>query len=311
MRIILNPMARRGAGRRQRGRIERELERRGVDFDLVQTEGPGHAAELACAAAVAGVLHVVAAGGDGTAHEVINGLVQSAVSGVALGLLPIGTGNDFIKTLPGIRTRADAFAALAAGRSVPVDVGVARWDGRSEHFLNAMGTGIDVEVVRGLRRTQFLPGGVSYVSALIRALARYRPLDIELVVDGRTIRQRIMNLAVCNGTSIGGSFLICPDARPDDGLFDICIIDEMPVLRNARMVPRVLTGTHPGRRGVTMLRAASVQLRRTEPRPLAFQLDGELREAPDGAAGVHIEFAAARMNVIRGPVTVTDAARKD
>jgi diacylglycerol kinase (ATP) len=300
MRIILNPMARHGTGRRIRGAIERELDRRRLPFDLVQTEGPLHARELARDAAESGVGRIVAAGGDGTVHEVANGILDACVNGVTMGVLPIGTGNDFVKMVPGTETRAAAFAALAGGRTGTVDIGCVRWADRSEYFTNAMGTGIDVEVVRQMRRSRVLPGSVIYLSALIRALARYRPPAVELVADGRTIRQRIMNLAVCNGVSIGGSFRICPDARADDGLLDICLIREMSLLRNARMVPRVLTGTHVGHDGVTMLRGASIQLRLEEDRPLLFQLDGELREAADGAAGIRIEILPARLHVIRG-----------
>jgi diacylglycerol kinase (ATP) len=300
MRIILNPMARHGAGRRIRHAIERELDRRGVHYDLVQTEGPGHARELAGDAARAGIRRIVAAGGDGTVHDVANGILAAAVDGATLGVLPIGTGNDFVKVLPGTATRPAAFAALSAGRTIRVDVGRASWDDQVEYFTNAMGTGIDVEVVRQLRRSRYLPGGATYVAALIRALVRYRPMAVALEIDGRTVRRRIMNLAVCNGTSIGGSFRICPDARADDGLFDVCLVDEMPVLRNALMVPRVLTGTHVGRHGVTMDRGAAVHLTLVQGGPLLFQLDGELREAPDGAAGIRIDLLPLRLNVISG-----------
>jgi diacylglycerol kinase (ATP) len=308
MRVILNPMARDGTGRRLRGVIERELDRRRVPFDLVQTEGPGHARELAFDAVSAGIHRIVAAGGDGTIHEVANGLLDCNRNDIALGLIPIGTGNDFVKLVPGTATRDAAFATLAGGVVTSLDVGAASWDGATERFVNAMGTGIDVEVVRRLRRSPLLPGGVAYVSALIRALMRFRPRAVDLTVDGREVSQRIMNLAVCNGVSIGGSFRICPDARPDDGLLDVCLIGEMSMLRNARMVPRVLTGTHAGRDGVTMLRGAAIHLRASDGRPLPFQLDGELREATDGAAGIHIDIMPGRLNVIRGAAPPGTAA---
>ena len=300
MRIILNPMARHGAGRRIRHAIERELDRRRVQYDIVQTERPGHARELASDAARAGVRLIVAAGGDGTVHEVANGILTAAVNGTSLGVLPIGTGNDFVKMVPGAASRTAALDALAAGSTVRVDVGRASWDDRVEYFTNAMGTGIDVEVVRQLRRSRYLPGGATYVAALVRALVRYRPMDVAMEIDGRTVRRRIMNLAVCNGTSIGGAFRICPEARADDGLFDVCLVDEMPVLRNALMVPRVLRGTHTRRHGVTMDRGAAVHLSLVEGGPLLFQLDGELREAPDGAAGIRIDLLPLRLNVISG-----------
>jgi diacylglycerol kinase (ATP) len=298
MRIILNPEARNGAGGRQRGAIERELQRRNIEFELVQTEGPGHARELGRDAAASGIERIVAAGGDGTVHEVANGIIAAGVGTAALGMIPIGTGNDFVKMIPGVSTREQAYRALQDSHSRAVDVGVVHWDGGSEHFINAMGTGVDVEVVRQMRRSRFLPGGAIYVAALVRALARYRPVAVEMTVDGSSLDHRIMILAVCNGMSIGGAFRICPDASPVDGLFDVCIIGEMPVLRNVRMVPRVISGTHAGQPGVTMLRGRSLLLRTKDAAPLPFQLDGELREAADGSAGLRIEVAAVRLNVI-------------
>src|SRR5690606_39074599 len=109
--------------------------------------------------------------------------------------------------------------------------GVARWDDRSEHFMNAMGTGIDVEVVRQMRRSGWLPGTAIYLTALVRALARYRPMPVRIDVDGEESTGRIMILAVCNGPSIGGAFRICPLARPDDGVLDACLVRELPLHR--------------------------------------------------------------------------------
>lgn len=310
MRIILNPMARHGQGRRLRAGIERGLARRRIPFDLVETEGPGHAVKLARDAALAGIRAIVAAGGDGTVHEVANGIVSASSDGVALGLIPIGTGNDFVKMVPGTSSIDRALATLAAGRVDRVDVGVARWDGETEYFINAMGTGIDVEVVRQMRRSRLLPGGVIYVSALVRALARYSAIPVQVTVDGREVRQRIMIMAVCNGPSIGGSFRICPDAAPRDGVLDVCMVEEGPLLRNVRLVPRVVSGTHGGRPGVTMLRGAAIQVRAPGGGELPFQLDGELRLAVDGAAGIEIALAPGRLNIIRGEADPA-AARYD
>ena len=294
MRVILNPAARHGAGRRLRPLIETGLESRNLDFDIVETEGPGHAAELARDAADAGVARVVAAGGDGTVHEVANGLMTAAAT-AALGLIPIGTGNDFVKMMPGTATRAQAFATLAAGRERAVDVGVTRWDGNAEYFMNAMGTGIDVEVVRQMRRSGWMPGMMIYLTALMRALVQYRPMPIRIGVDGVESTGSIMILAVCNGPSIGGAFRVCPDARPDDGLLDLCVVHELPLHRILRVVPRVLRGTHTRQPGVSMNRGSAVRLAISGGRPLPFQLDGELREA---AGEIEVTLAPRQLNVI-------------
>ena len=298
MQIILNPVSRHGAGRRLRPVIERELESRGLEFSIVETAGPGHAVELAREAARSGIRRVVAAGGDGTVHEVVNGLMAAAGEPPAMGLIPIGTGNDFVKMMPGTATPAQAFATLASGREAPVDVGVAQWDGGSEYFVNAMGTGIDVEVVRQMRRSGWMPGTMIYLAALVRALVHYRPLPIRIYVDDVESAGSIMILAVCNGPSIGGAFRVCPDARPDDGVLDACIVRELPLHRIVRVVPRVLRGTHAGQPGVSLHRGTRFVLRMDGGRPLPFQLDGELREAT-GDAGIEVSLASRKLNVIR------------
>jgi diacylglycerol kinase (ATP) len=299
MRIILNPAARHGAGGRLRSTIERALDRAGLAFDVVQTEGPGHATELARDAAHAGCRTIVAAGGDGTVHEVANGILTSdRASDAALGLIPIGTGNDFVKMIPGARTRELALATLTHGTVAAFDVGRARWQGRTEYFMNALGTGIDVEVVRRMRRTRFVPGGVLYVAAVLRALVHYRPQPVRIDIDGEPIEQRIMLLAVANGTCIGGTFQICPTARADDGLFDVCLVGELPIVGNVRLIPRVIRGTHAGYAAVTSRRGRAIRLSSRAAGPLFFQLDGELRELADGRTGVEVEVQPARLNVI-------------
>jgi len=304
MRVILNPMARHGAGRRLRPQIEHALQRAGLTFEMVETEGPGHATELAQAAARAGQRSIVAAGGDGTVHEVANGILAAESPDAALGLIPIGTGNDFVKMIPGTHTREHAVATLARGAVRAYDVGRARWQSVTEYFMNAIGTGIDVEVVRGMRRmhgmrrVRFVPGGVLYIAALLRALVRYRPRSVRIDIDGERIERRIMLLAVANGTCIGGTFRICPDARADDGLLDVCLIGDVPILRNVRLIPRVIKGTHHGCTGVTSRRGRVVRLSSSVPGPLHFQLDGELRETPDAQQGVEIDLQPARLNVI-------------
>lgn len=300
MRIILNPTAGNGAGVRLRPAIERVLTSKAAACDVVESRSSGHAASLAQEAMSEGITTIVAAGGDGTVHEVVNGIMtaETSAAGIRLGVIPIGTGNDFVKMVPGLSTFGETMETLFAGRTAPVDVGVVEWSGNREYFMNAMGTGIDVEVVRRLRRGRLMPGGIAYAVALARALAVYRPMPVTLVSNGETITQRIMNLAVCNGPSIGGSFRICPDADVADGLLDTCLIEEMTLARNARMVPRVMSGTHAGHPGVTMLRGQRVHLSLADGGPLPFQVDGELREAENGRTGVQVSIAPQRLNVI-------------
>ena len=111
--------------------------------------------------------------------------------------------------------KVSAYDAIAAGRTRVVDAGMVHWDGGQEYFVNGMGTGIDVEVVRQLRKTDRLPGGLVYLRALFRALADFRPIPLRLTAGDTRVEGPAMMVAVCNGRRIGGAFRICPDSRAD------------------------------------------------------------------------------------------------
>lgn len=294
IRVILNPAAGGGRAGRLRRAIERELTARGLHADVVLTRERGHGVELAAEAAADHGL-VVAAGGDGTVHEVANGLlsVESARRAAGLAVLPIGTGNDFVKLLGG-RRLGHAFDALLSGVTRTVDVGRVTWPGASEYFINGMGTGIDVEVVRQIARLPRLRGVAGYFVGVLRALRVFDPIGARLLVDGVEIADRVMIIAVGNGVSQGGGFYITPGALADDGWLDLCVISEMRMGRVLITLPRLLRGSHVALPGVCMK-----QFRRLEVEtdvPLFFQLDGELRE-PSGTHRLEVEVIPAALRV--------------
>jgi diacylglycerol kinase family enzyme len=183
-----------------------------------------------------------------------------------------------------------------------VDAGLATWDGESEFFVNAAGTGIDVEVVRGMGVNRGTRGPLDYVVALLRALRRYRPIPVSMIGNGHTLDRRIMIAAVGNGRCVGGTFRICPDAVVDDGLFDVCAVHELSIGASVLVAARILRGTHAGARGVEMFRAAEVELTVPEGTQLFFQLDGELRE-PVGARTLKMEIRRGALPVFAGGST--------
>jgi YegS/Rv2252/BmrU family lipid kinase len=300
MRVILNPMSRGGAGRALRPHIENALAKGSRTFDIVETTHSGHAVDLAAQAVRDGVKTVVAAGGDGTIHEVANGLLASSTTPAdtpVLGIIPIGTGNDFAKVVPGCRTRDDALQTLLSGTPHRFDVGLVEWAGKRAWFVNAMGTGVDVEVVRQIKRLSRGTGALVYVQGLMRALAAYEPAALRITADGSVVDARVMIVAVANGRCVGGSFNICPSARPDDGRLDLCIVDELPLLGQLALVPRIIAGTHESSRRVRARRVQSVTFAATDGRALFFQLDGELHEPP-GLRELTVRIEAGRLNII-------------
>jgi YegS/Rv2252/BmrU family lipid kinase len=285
MLVILNPAARGGAGMGMKPEVERELALRGLAFDVVCTTAPGDATRLARQAAAEGVDTVVAVGGDGTVHETVNGLMQAADAGLgpgtALGIIPVGTGNDFVKVIPGTTTRLAAYETLARGQRYAVDVGLVGWDGAQEYFMNAMGTGIDVEVVRQIQGRSRRTGELVYIGALVRALRRYRPIHLRFETGGETIEERVMTCSITNGSCIGGLFRICPMAQPADGLLDLCCVRELSMLRVPRLAVKLIRGQHVGHADVQFRRTARTRITVLDGSQLFLQLDGEIR-APAG-----------------------------
>lgn len=285
-RVILNPTAGGGRARRVSEHILVGLERRGVRAEMVATTVPREATRLALAAARAGVDLVVAAGGDGTVHEVSNGLLRAlgqGVDGPVLGVLPVGSGNDFAKLIGPLDDLDRSMDILVEGRERRFDAARAVWGRQEQWFVNAAGTGIDVEVVRQLlkKRGRATPGVGRYLSAVLRALVRYRAIPLRIRLDDREIERDTMIIAAANGRCIGGGFWICPGAEPDDGRLDICIVNRVSYLGALRALPMVMRGTHEKHPKIEMFNAAQVEIEALGPDPLFFQLDGELHEPPD------------------------------
>ncbi len=280
--VVLNPLSGGGRGVRLRPRIEAAIGAAGIDGAVHVTTEPGHATDLAREAATRGVDIIVAVGGDGTVHEIANGMLDAATPEArtpSLAVVPVGTGNDFAKLLGVYGSIDRALHTIGAGTVRRFDAGRAEWEGGARWFVNAMGTGIDVEVVRQILRHRRLPGALSYVAGLARALVRYRAVPITMRASGQPPFQgSIMTIAVSNGRCVGGTFHICPESQPDDGLFDVCVIRELSLLGSLGTAARIVRGRHVGRPGVTVVRSPLVEIDVDPSGGLFFQLDGELHE---------------------------------
>jgi diacylglycerol kinase (ATP) len=300
LHIVLNPKSGSGAGRRARVRLEAALGSR-VEYVIEETRGRGHAVDLAARAAQAGAPIIVAAGGDGTIHEVVNGLFQSG-SEAALGLVPVGTGNDFVKNVPGTRKQRTAWETLVHGVPRAYDAAVARWAGSEEFFVNAAGTGIDVEVVRQIEALRGMPGAVKYMLGLARALGRYRPVRLRVTpAEEPALEREVMLAAVSNGRCLGGAFRLSPRALADDGLLDLCIVESVGLATAVHLAPRILRGTHESHRRVLVRRGTAFTIEAIEDGPIFMQLDGELRRMDSPA--IDLQILPGRLSVLSSPPT--------
>ncbi len=297
LHVILNPACQHGAASRLTPRVEKWLESRSLSYRLLRTEGPGHAAELAQAAMEAGVERLLVVGGDGTIHEVANGLLGVEGRLPAVAVVPLGTGNDFYRMVGVSSKLEDALDALDSGEERSFEVGLARWQGGSRYFVNLFGVGIDAEVLR--RRAGFarLPGQLQYLASLVTAVVGFRPPQMRITLaEGEVIEEPTMLATVTVGPSIGGGFMVAPAADPLDGLLDLCFVRALSYLQIARIVPRVIRGTHGSLDTVRLRPVERARFEAAEGQAFPFQLDGELfnEEVP----WIEVEVRAASLRVL-------------
>lgn len=235
--FIVNPAAGNGYALKIEKQVKEEMARRGLEYHFVHTERPGHATELAKEAASADdCTGVVAVGGDGTSFEVVCGLMNT---GVPMGIVPAGTGNDFIKTVSIPKKPMEALDFILTHEPRPVDVG-----GLNDRlFLNVCGTGFDVTVLDyTLAAKKYCRGLLPYLIGLIRGIAHYKPVYVRFTVDGHTEEREVLICSIANGRYFGGGIAICPEASADDGLLDLVIAEHQPRWKIPFLVPSLLMG---------------------------------------------------------------------
>jgi len=267
--VILNPAAGRGRARRDWPAIARGLNQAGFSFDEAATSRPLQAREIAEKEA-GNYACIVAAGGDGTVHEVVNGLLRSGVP-PPLGVLPLGSGDDFAKLL------SNSFISGFLNKSIKqFDVGRIVSGPDVRYFANGMDIGFGAHGARNVAMVpRFLTGFGAYLGALALTMVRYPQLRVRLQLDDAPAFDFTTAMtAVMNGTTFGGSFRVCPEARPDDGLLDLLLVEALGRLEILQLVPKILRGTHGGEARLRFARAKRVTIESEV--PLLVEADGEI-----------------------------------
>ncbi|MBN1265175.1 MAG: diacylglycerol kinase family lipid kinase [Anaerolineales bacterium] len=249
IQIILNPACAMGKGIEALPELEQAAARYKLDVEIVQTECPGHAIELARQAAEEGRPLVAAAGGDGTVNEVLNGLMQAQVDGhkgSALAVIPIGRGNDFAYGM-NIPTGIDeAFKTLVTDWRRKMDVGLVKGgfypEGR--YFGNGVGIGFDAVVGFEAAKMKRLHGLLCYLVAALKTIFLYykAPL-VSVAYQNQNMSLRALMVSVMNGRRMGGSFCMAPEANSEDGLLDLCIAPEVSRLRLFALISHFMKGS--------------------------------------------------------------------
>ena len=296
--VILNPAAGRGAGAQLAPQIIEWLESNGLDFELLETDAPGHAKALAREAAAKGREALITVGGDGTANEAINGLMQANTGpdGTALGIVPIGTGNDFAFGAGLPLDLQEACRVVARGGTRLVDVGCIKADGEDPlYFGNGAGVGFDAVANIESRKIKRLRGYLLYLVAVIRTLAYYYYApEIAIQIDGEELVQASLMVSVMNGRRMGGAFYMTPDAQMDDGLLDLCIASKVDRAKMVSWLPRFMRGTHVTDPEIRMTQGRKVTV--VSDSPWAAQADGEIYGV--GSRRYEIELFPQRLRLI-------------
>ncbi|HWL77274.1 diacylglycerol kinase [Microbacterium sp.] len=262
--LLVNPVARGGAHAGAAEQAAERLRAHGIRTTIISGGSAAESTELLRTAIGLGATAVAVAGGDGTVNLALQEL---AGTGIPLGIIPLGTGNDFAMAL-GLHELdvAQAAETIAAGRTRTVDLArVTRHDGSTAHFGSVLASGFDSRVNDRANGMRWPRGGSRYTIALLIEFATLAgiPFDVELELeDGTTARvdRDLVMATVGNGRSYGGGIPICPDADPADGLLDVVLVRPAGRLRLLRLLPRVYRGTHTSIPEVSTYRVRSVRL---------------------------------------------------
>jgi len=277
VKIILNPMADMGnAWRVARDLRAITIEHGGVDWS--GTVYPGHAIDLAKQAGGQGYDMVIAMGGDGTVHEVVNGLMQIPEDKrPLLGVVPVGSGNDFSHAI-GIPQKTDhALAHALNGEASTVDLGLMTDEhGRREYFDNTLGIGFDAIVTIRSHRLPIVRGFLMYLTAVIQTiLLNHDPAHVQIETDSETIDDHVLMTTLCNGGREGGGFMLSPDSKMSDGVMEYLLVRKVSRPMMFRLVPEFMNGTH--RRFIKQVRMGTCKkFSMTSDRPLYIHADGEI-----------------------------------
>jgi YegS/Rv2252/BmrU family lipid kinase len=276
VKLIFNPRADMG----EAWRIANDLRPIIADYrnaDWSGTVYPTHAVELAKQAGDQGYDMVVALGGDGTVHEVINGLMQvPKKTRPLLGVVPLGSGNDFAHAIGIPLNSQEALVHALRGEPKAIDLGVFSDEtGRKEYFDNTLGLGFDAVVTIRSHKLPLLRGFLMYLTAVIQTIIlNFDAMQLRVETDSETWELATLMLTACNGPREGGGFLVAPQAENDDGVFDYATICKVSRPMMFRLVPEVMKGTHGRFKQVRLGTFRKMTI--SSDRPLYIHADGEI-----------------------------------
>jgi len=289
--VIYNPIAGRGRVKKYWPDVQQGLIDAGIEFDVAATSAPLEAVTLAEKAATK-YLTVIAIGGDGTIHEVVNGLLRASNEGetIALGVVPLGNGDDFAKMIPPQTTIGGkvydwhvAIEKISKGQTKLFDVGrmlgnqlSSEQDNKPQYFMNGMDIGFGAQAALNFTKVpSFLTGMAAYLAAILKTLIDYHIPKVSIQIDDqKAFEQSTTMTAITNGRCFGSGFWVCPEAQVDDGLLDVMVTQSVGRLKILRLIPKIMKGTHVNEPILKNYRARRVVI--ISQQPLVVEADGEI-----------------------------------
>lgn len=301
--IIVNPNAGNGKGKKDWNRISGLLEKNSIVFEAKFTERKGQAIEFAREATANGFRKLVSVGGDGTLNEVVNGIFTQdncSPQEVSVGMIPVGTGNDWGRMF-GIPTMYEgAVKVLKENKTMPHDIGlISFYNGNIQdkrYFINIAGLGFEALVVRktNIKKDKGRSSRAIYFYNLLSSLLSYKKIISELTIDGKTNSCKVFSINVGNGRYCGGGMRQTPDALPDDGLLDITVIRDMSRIEVIKSLKLLYDGTILSHQLVDGYRSNNLKV--TSNQVMFAEADGETL----GHTPVEFSIIPAGINVIYG-----------
>ncbi len=271
--FIINPIAGKGRAVQMIGDIKSRFKDLKQSFEILTTEAPGHATEIAKKAASVGEdVRIYSVGGDGTLNEIVNGI--AGFPNVELGIIPCGSGNDVARYLYPVMDPLKLIRVLPISTSKTIDLGKLN----GYYFFNIASIGFDAEVVRNSRyfkRFPLISGSMSYILAVLVTLIKCEKYKLKITLDNNTPIEKDFLLTIfANGSYYGGGMLAAPSAKMDDGIFDFYLVDSLPRRRILRFFPLFRRGEHGNMKEVNMSRGTRAIVESEN--PVSVNIDGEI-----------------------------------
>jgi len=273
LNLILNPAAGKNKGEHAIETAIPLLEAKGIQSEVLTSLYSGHVIDLVQQIDLSKFDGIVAVGGDGTLFEVINGLLKKHKNlAIPLGQIPVGTGNSFIKDL-NIHSIEDAVNSIFSGKTRKIDVGHFKYPEGEYYFINLLGTGFVANVAHRAGRYKTL-GPLSYIIGVFEELIKLGSVPVEITIDGKVLQRDFIFAEICNSTKTGGNMIMAPEARIDDGLFDVILLNKISRFNLLKVFPQIFKGTHIHDSHVETFRGKHIKL--VTDKPQLLSPDGEV-----------------------------------